>query len=65
MLVKWGLIRFYEAPWGAWRKEFTYQVIALIIEFWVWLTNLKLQILSTPNTKAKNINKCVEKLWKS
>ena len=31
MLVKWGLIRFYEAPWGACKKEFTY----LVVEFWV------------------------------
>ena len=39
MLVKWGLIRFYEAPWGACKKEFTYLVIALVVEFWVGFKN--------------------------
>ena len=37
MLVKWGLIRFYEAPWGACKKEFTYLVIGLVVEFLGWV----------------------------
>ena len=50
MLVKWGLIRFYEAPWGACKKEFTY----LVIGFSCGVFGLGLKILSKGFLKAQS-----------